>query len=363
MEQAMLQLTRNGINMQVENIQEQLDKNRRSVAFDSYDIAVRQLVDMLSEKMIDIAPEYQRHFKWNAERQSQLVESLLLGIPIPSLFMATNKDSSWEVIDGLQRLTTIINFIGTDEQITTTNSNSKKLRLAGLEKLSAINGLTFEELPKAVQVMFVTRPIRVTVLNDRSDFSVRYDLFERLNTGGITLHPQEIRNCLFIGEFNDFLKECSQNKNFRSVLKLPADVERSGSLEELVLKFFAYYEHQEKFVHSVEGFLNEYMKEKTLAFKNSKKLKQIFDETFSNLKHHLPDGIVRGTRINTTPIVLYEAISVGVAMALDEGKDIDTGKLVGLLNSSKLKKLTTGATNSRKMLLERINLVKEGCCI
>jgi len=348
--------------MQVDSIQEQLDKNRRSVAFDSYDIAVRQLADMLTEKMIDIAPEYQRHFKWNAERQSQLVESLLLGIPIPSLFMATNKDSSWEVIDGLQRLTTIVNFIGTEDQITATNSSSKKLRLAGLEKLNAINGLTFDELPKAIQVMFLTRPIRVTVLNDRSDFGVRYDLFERLNTGGITLNPQEIRNCLFIGEFNNFLKECSQNRNFRAVLKLPADVERSGSLEELALKFFAYYEQQDKFVHSVEGFLNDYMKEKTSSFKNSKELKQIFDETFSKLHRNLPGGIVRGIRVNTTPIVLYEAISVGVAMALNEGKEIDGEKLSGLLNNSKLKKLTTGATNSRKMLLDRIQLVKEGCC-
>ncbi len=348
--------------MQAENIQEQLDNNRRSVAFDSYDIAVRQLADMLSEKMIDIAPEYQRHFKWNTERQSELIESLLLGIPVPSLFMATNKDSSWEVIDGLQRLTTIINFVGTAEQISKINPNTKKLRLAGLEKLSAINGRTFDELPKAVQVMFLTRPVRVTVLNDRSDFGVRYDLFERLNTGGITLNPQEIRNCLYIGEFNNFLKECAQNRNFRNVLKLPADVERSGSLEELALKFFAYYEQSEKFVHSVEGFLNEYMREQTSSFTNRAKLKKIFDETFSKINRFLPNGIVRGVRVNTTPIVLYEAISVGVAKALDDGKVIDAEKLISLLDNQKLKKLTTGATNSRKMLLERIELVKEGCC-
>ena len=96
--------------METRTIQEQLDSNRRSVSFDSYDLAARQLIEMLIENMIDIAPEYQRHFKWNAERQSQLIESLLLGIPVPSLFMATNKDSTWEVVDGLQRLTTLINF-------------------------------------------------------------------------------------------------------------------------------------------------------------------------------------------------------------------------------------------------------------
>ena len=190
-------------------IQEQLSKNRRSVAFDSYDITIRQLLDMISEGMIDIAPEYQRHFVWNDSRQSQLIESFLLGIPVPNLFMATNKDSSWEVIDGLQRLTTIVNFIGDDKLIKSTNSKGKKLKLADLEKLNEINGCYFEDLPKSIQLMFMTRPVRVTVLNDMSDFEVRYDLFERLNTGGVILHPQEIRNCVFLGPFKNFIEECA----------------------------------------------------------------------------------------------------------------------------------------------------------
>ncbi|WP_374480474.1 DUF262 domain-containing protein [Zoogloea sp.] len=347
--------------MNVESIQDQLNNNRRSVAFDSYDLAVRQLVDMLMEKMIDIAPEYQRHFKWNPERQSQLIESLMLGIPVPSLFMATNRDSSWEVIDGLQRLTTIINFIGTSEQIEEINSQGSKLRLTGLEKLTTMNGLIFEDLPKSVQMMFLTRPIRVTVLNDRSDFGVRFDLFERLNTGGITLHPQEIRNCIFLGPFNDFIKTCAENEDFRNVIKLPKDAERSGSLEELVLKFFAYYEDQDKFVHSVEGFLNNYMERKTSSFKNTKELRTIFNSTFKVLNSSLPDGIVRTPRKNTTPIVLFEAISVGTALAIAGKKSISPEKLKALLDSPKLKRLTTGATNSRKMLIERLSLVQKDC--
>lgn len=347
--------------MQKESIQDQLDKNRRSVAFDSYDLAVRQLIDMLSENSIDIAPEYQRHFKWNPERQSQLVESLLLGIPVPSLFMATNSDATWEVVDGLQRLTTLINFVGTNDQIAELTTTGKKLRIVGLEKMSSLNGLTFEELPKSVQLTFLTRPIRVTVLNDRSDFGVRYDLFERLNTGGITLHPQEIRNCIFFGEFNEFLKVCAQNQDFRSVLKLSSDAERSGSHEELVLKFFAYYEQEEKFVHSVEGFLNDYMETKSKKFSNKKSLKAIFDTTFQILSRDLPKGIVRSSRSNTTPLVLFEAISVGVARALDGGYTIDPPLLQGLLDDPALKKLTTGATNSRKMLSNRIAYVRDGC--
>ena len=108
--------------------------------------------------------------------------------------MATNRDSSWEVIDGLQRLTTIINYVGSLDVIKEVNAKGSKLKISSLEKLSSLNGTRYEDLPKSLQVMFQTRPIRVTVLNDRSDNSVRYDLFERLNTGGVNLHPQEIRN-------------------------------------------------------------------------------------------------------------------------------------------------------------------------
>jgi hypothetical protein len=344
--------------MNILEIQDQLDRNRRSVSFDSYDITVRQLYDMLSEGTIDIAPDYQRHFIWDEERQSQLVESVFLGIPVPSLFMATNKDATWEVIDGLQRLTTIINFIGSDDVIKKINSKYSRLEITGLEKLSAFNGLCFDDLPKSIQLSFLTRPIRITVLNDRSDFNVRYDLFERLNTGGVTLHPQEIRNCVFIGEFNDFIKYCSNNLDFKAVVKVTKNAEKTGNLEELVLKFFAYFEEREKFSHGVKEFLNEYMELKTRIFKNKADLDKIFKETFSFLNQSLPDGIVRGNRKNITPLVLFEAISVGVADAIIERKKISKKRLLDVLDNEQLKDFTTGGTNSRSKLFERINFVK-----
>jgi len=345
--------------MNIELIQEQLDKNRRSVAFDSYDITIKQLYDMLLEKMIDIAPEYQRHFVWDIERQSALIESLFLGIPVPSLFMASNKDASWEVIDGLQRLTTIVNFIGSDDDFKKLGANFKKLKLNDLEKLDSMNGMTYDALPKSMQFMFQTRPLRITVLNDRSDFNVRYDLFERLNTGGVSLHEQEIRNCVFIGEFNDFIKELANNQDFRAVVKMTDAAERSGSYEELVLRFFAYYEDREQFIHSVKEFLNNYMDKKTKSFKNKKELESIFNQTFKELKDILPDGIVRGTRKNITPIILYEAISVGTAIALGETTQLNHASLTDLLNDKTLVKYTTGATNSKKMVENRIEFVRD----
>jgi hypothetical protein len=343
--------------MDIIKIQTQVDENRRSVAFDSYDLAVRQLFDMTAEGMIDVAPEYQRHFIWNETRQSQLIESLILGIPVPSLFMATNRDSTWEVIDGLQRLTTLINFMGDEDLIKKINPHGKKLKLCGLEKLDSINHLHYEDLPPSLKIMFSTRPIRVTVLNDRSDFALRYDLFERLNTGGITLHPQEIRNCLYIGPFKDFLVECAQNTSFKKVLKINDALIKTGTLEELALKFFAYYEDRNLFVHSVKGFLNDYMAKKTKQFKNKEELQDLFEKTFQKLAQTLPDGIVRSNRKNTTPLVLYEAIAIGVADAIKNEAPLKPSKLRALLDSSELKGLTTAATNSRARLNQRINFV------
>lgn len=340
-------------------IQSQLDANRRSVSFDSYDVTVRQLYDMIAEDIIDVTPEYQRHFVWNQERQSQLIESILLGIPVPSLFMATNKDSTWEVIDGLQRLTTLVNFIGNVEVIKKISEDCKPLELKGLEKLDALNGLEFNEIPKSIQLMFMTRPIRITVLNDRSDFSLRFDLFERLNTGGVILHPQEIRNCVYLGPFNNFIKECSRFPAFKNSLKVGANAEKNGNIEELVLKFFAYYENRDLFVHSVKGFLNDYMAQKTENFKNKRVLKALFEATFSLIEKELPGGIVRSNRKNTTPLILFEAIAVGVADAINSGKAINSKKLNALLDDKELTVLTTGATNSRKKLHERIQYVKD----
>ncbi|QKG54624.1 DUF262 domain-containing protein [Hymenobacter sp. BRD67] len=345
--------------MEAAKIQEQLESNRRSVAFDSYDITVRQLFDMVSESLIDVTPEYQRHFIWDETRQSNLIESIFLGIPVPSLFMATNKDSTWEVIDGLQRLTTIVNFVGDDNTIKRVNPKCQKLELEGLDRLSTINGLKFESLPKSLQLLFQTRPIRITVLNDRSDYNTRYDLFERLNTGGVILHPQEIRNCVYLGEFNDFLKKCAENTDFLSVIKLTKNAERTGNIEELVLKFFAYYEDRSLFQHSVKEFLNDYMSKKTKSFKNEKELRKIFEKTFANLNKALPKGVVRGTRTNVTPLVLYEAIAVGAADAINSGKSLNSSKLIKLLDDINLNKLTTGATNSKTKLAQRINYVSE----
>ncbi len=208
-------------------LSEQLGEQRRTVDFDTFDIQLQQLLTMLTDRQIWVAPAYQRQFRWDNERCSQLIESLILGIPIPNLFMATNKDNTWEVVDGLQRLSAIVKFAGTDELRDRLELKGGPLELEGLLKLSKFNGYTFEALPSHIQLHVKTRPLKVVTLNDKSDTVVRFDLFERLNTGGIILTKQEIRACVYQGEFADALDNLSRIDDFRG--DVPDDVELGRS--------------------------------------------------------------------------------------------------------------------------------------
>jgi uncharacterized protein with ParB-like and HNH nuclease domain len=336
-------------------LQTQLEKERKLVSFDSYDLSVRQLLDMIEAGEIFVPPEYQRQFIWDPERQSVLIESVFLGIPVPSLFMATNSDATWEVVDGVQRLGTLSHFVASGSLLKKI-SRDAPLEIAGLEKLSALNGFSFESLPKSLQLHFLTRPMRVTVLNDKSDLSVRFDLFERLNTGGVTLTFQEIRNCVYRGALNEDIKELSTYPAFRSSVKVKDSHSKNGTYEEMVLRFFAYLDGYAGFDHSVKEFLNDYMKNNQKSNIDKKKA-DLFRLVFDKINGALPDGIAR-TR-STTPANLYEALAVGTALAIQKGAKIDAARFKPLLTDEKLKAFTGAGSNQRKFVIGRIEYVRD----
>jgi len=333
----------------MKDLQDQLNTQKRKVDFDTYDITVKEIINMVAEEIIDIAPEYQRLFQWRDDRQSKFIESVFLGIPIPSLFMATNPDGTWEVIDGVQRLSTLIHF-SDNEKAKQRTGISGTLILKDLQKLELFNDKGFVDIPKNIQMNFSLKPIKVTTLSDKSDKKVRFDLFERLNTGGLSLSDQEIRNCIYKGEFREFLKELARNANYRKVVQLPKNKEVNATYEELVLKFFAYLHDEKSFVHSVVDFLNDYMEKATKSFNYSKN-REIFEYVFSTLASALPNGIRRKAK---TPVILYEAISVGAARVYMNKHKIDTKGIEDWMVSKELETLTTGATNSQKMVRDRI---------
>lgn len=339
-----------------QNLIDQLNTEKHRVDFNTFDITVKELINMVNESYIDIAPEYQRQFRWDDVRQSKLVESVFLGIPIPSLFMATNSDGSWELIDGVQRLSTLIRFAG-DESVRERVGLKTTLRLSKLEKLDLFNGKRFENLPRQVQLQLELKPIKVTTLSDKSDVEVRFDLFERLNPGGIRLTDQEIRSCILRGNFNDFIKRLMVIPVFRDVAKIPDKKKNDGTAEEWILRFFAYLNDRENFKHSVSDFLTNYMEKASDDFSYQIQ-ENIFVETFTQLSQALEDGIHRNGR-KSSPTVLYEAVTVGAAEAIKTNGQLVTNDIENWMNSEELKELTTGATNSKPKVEARIEFCKQ----
>lgn len=333
----------------------QLADQRRKVDFDTYDVTVDELIRRVEKGRIDIAPVYQRQFRWDDIRQSRLIESLLLGIPVPPLFMATNlkegKQVQWEVVDGLQRLLTLVNFAGSDAARLAARLIVDPLRLNGLEKLDLINDKNFATLPEDIKSAFEDRPLKVVVLSDKSDLQVRFDLFERLNTGGVALTDQEIRECVYRGPFIDFVGKCADNENFRRVIRLSNSKWKDGTPEDFVLRFFAFLENYRNFKHSVKVFLNEFAAGAVLA-PDIKSRSIVFDTTFDYLAKVFPNGIK--TRKGETPVNLFEAISVGAALALREQPALKVRSADSWVQSDDLRRLTTGATNSRSRVAGRI---------
>ncbi len=312
---------------------------------------------MLDGKQIAVAPAYQRKFRWDPERSSKLIESLMLGVPVPSVFMATNEDNTWEVVDGVQRIHTIVNFAGTADTRATL-AIKEPLRLTGLTKIPAFNGFTFEDLPAGLQRHFTTRPIKVITLSDKSDLVVRYDLFERLNTGGIILSPQEIRDCIYRGDFADWIEERTKHPGFRATVRLTPLQSEDATAEECVLRFFAFRDRYKEFDHSVKDFLNDYMKESSESFDYVGN-ELVWDRTFSELARVLPHGITRKKTRNVTPLNLFEGIAVGASFALDKRPTLDGSEVEVWLLSKELRTFTTGATNSRPAIKGRIEFCRD----
>ncbi|MDM8530747.1 DUF262 domain-containing protein [Anaerolineales bacterium HSG25] len=334
----------------------ELNEQKRKVDFDSFDMSVKQLINMVEEWIIDIAPIYQRKFRWESDRQSELVESIFLGIPVPNLFMAANADGTWEVIDGVQRLSSLIHFAG-NEGVRKTIGLDDQLKLTKLDELSSFNGKFFHELPQTIQLQFLLKPIKVTTLSDKSNKKVRFDLFERLNTGGVKLTSQEIRAAVYRGQFNEMFEELADKSIFRAVVKIAPAKENDGTPQETVLRFFAYYHEYQNFTGSVKGFLNNYMEKASRKFDYRSNI-ELFEYIFSQLSQILPNGITRPNR-TTTPMSLYEAVTVGAALAYTEKGKLITDGIEQWMHSDELYELTTGSTNSKKQVIARIEYCRD----
>lgn len=226
-------------------LQEQIERASRSIFTDSYSMSIGELMSMYKENEIDVHPEFQRSFRWEIEQKSALIESILLGIPMPPIFIFHREDGIWDVIDGQQRLSTIFQFAGIyhDED----NKPQPKIELLETKFLPALKGVVWEsedpgvyQLTAPQRLLIKRAKIDVKLLKATSDTNAKYDLFQRLNSGGSHLTPQEVRTCLIIMENKEFyakLLQMSNNDDFRATLPLTERALSEQEDLEFVIRF------------------------------------------------------------------------------------------------------------------------------
>ncbi|MBX3751030.1 MAG: DUF262 domain-containing protein [Opitutaceae bacterium] len=194
------------------------------------DFSLRALHDMAASGSIDLAPHYQRRDRWSSEKQSALIESFILNVPVPPVYLSEDDFGRYSVIDGKQRITAIKAFLGGE------------LRLKGLSKFHELEGCRFSDLPAQIQNALSVRPyIRVITLLKQTDPYLKFEVFLRLNTGGEKLRAQEIRNVAFSGQLNDLLIRLSRTPFLWRQMKIRNEKSTSyRSMEDVehVLRYF-----------------------------------------------------------------------------------------------------------------------------
>jgi len=292
-------------------------------------------------------PKYQREFVWKPDRQSKFIESVLLGVPLTPFLVSEDEDSRLEIIDGSQRIRTLIAFF------------ENKLRLRKLEKLTEINRAKFSDLPTKTQNYIKNRDFRVIVV-DNAEIAIRQDIFERINTTSEKLTDAEIRKGSYSGNFYNLVLEVKNNTDFISICPISKEKEKRGEYDELVLRFFAYIDKYLDFKHDVAIFLNDYLDEMNKIDFDKDKYQNAFYSMVEFVKKHFPIGFRKETNSKSTPRVRFEAIAVGTYLALKENPELKKPNMEWLNSEGFKIQTTSDASNNPDRLKDRIEFVRDG---
>ena len=243
----------------------EIESFERSISLEKNDRSLSELYEWFTEGDLILDPEWQRQYVWSIKRASRLIESFLIGLPIPVVYLAINDLGKYEVIDGLQRLTSAFDFL------------RNKIKLSHLEILKELNGKSFTTLEKDLQRKLKKTTLRTFELAQSTPKSVMFAIFERLNTGGVPLNEMEIRNCLYRGKLNDLIKVLAKDANFLQCVNKKG-IEKRMNDRTLALRFLAFYQMTYgKAKKGLKQFLNEFF----LTYQNpaADKLKE-FEDAF-----------------------------------------------------------------------------------
>ncbi|WP_200215209.1 DUF262 domain-containing protein [Micromonospora coerulea] len=255
-----------------------LSSEERKLVTQPYDLGVKGINDDIERGRLQLSIEYQRKYVWDQAKASRLIESLLLNVPIPVCYFAEDEKGNYEVIDGLQRLTTIKRYL------------EGEFPLTGISVLRELEGRAFADLAPRDQRRLENRTIRCIVITDDSHPDIKFDVFERLNTGAASLTAQELRNCIYRGAFNDSLKSMAHNPDFLGLMGTHGNPRMDH--EELVLRFLALTNGVASYKPPLRQFLNAFMRENRSSAPDASTV-TLFDETCHAVFQALGGGAFR----------------------------------------------------------------------
>ncbi len=336
----------NEITPEMKNIAEkQIRELQKEINFDTKDYPIEVLIEKFRANDFYI-PEYQREFIWDKTTKNRFVESVLLGLPIPFMFFSDNEDGRCEIIDGAQRTQTLEEFLYND------------LVLEDLHKLTSLNSFTFKDLPDIFQRKFKGRTLRIIVLADTTSIETRQDIFNRINTGGKKAISSEIRRGSYTGVFMNFIEKCAKYELFNKLCPISETMKKRYEDSELILRFFAYMNDYNNFVHSVKDFLDSFVEKVEENF-NEEQYKAEFERMLDFVDKYFPYGFSKSKSAKSTPRVRFEAISVGVALALREVPNLVPSSMEWLDSDEFKVHTTTHASNSQPRVVGRIQYVRD----
>jgi len=375
-------------------LEKAVSDERKRLSSDRLDISFGELISLYKNNELIIRPEYQRLFRWSEAQKTALIESILLSIPIPPIFVAEDKNGVWELVDGLQRVSTFISFFGElkgsgwtidyqeyidrsgveeeEEEIDEESGeetggiktiNKWTLQEGGLVK--SLQGFNIDNLPTNLKINLKRAVCRVEILRGESSTSMKYELFKRLNSGGSKLTPQEIRNAIYRGvnpRLNELLLKVSQSTVFKSLTQLSSGKLNELYDQELVLRFFAFYKNAENVNENMEKFLNDFMEETVQDASFKYDVYESLIMRVLELIYQIEDKKIFRNERNFFVPAYFEGILIGVAQNIEtyaEDLELLKSKITQLKSDDDFKRYSGTASNSRSRIRNRLKRVDE----
>lgn len=320
-----------------EELIKELKNERTNIKTDSYSMSIGEIINLYREGDLKLNPAFQRLYRWNDDQKTKFIESILLGIPIPEIFVAQKSDGKWDIVDGVQRISTIL-------ELTNNLPGYGPLKLEGTKYLPALEDFTWNELPMDIKRIIRRSKLGINIILTENSITSQYELFQRLNTGGLHLEDQEIRNCLLIMLNNSFYEEINKLKdyaNFKSCLKIKEEKFKEDYHMELIIRYLIakinivnYNEYQaskDKLSYFIDNEITRIIESDSFDYTNDVR---IFKECFDLLNTYLGQDSFRKYNHNNKrfegsfSIPAFESILPGLAENIDDIKKLSQEQFI-----------------------------------